>query len=160
MGQRRGDRGRVGEQGDALAGQRGGAGRVGEQAVEADATALNVMSAVGRVVVVAEEQMDAVTAVSGSGPAYVFYLAEALIDAAQEQGLDREQAHLLVYQTLVGAAHLLRHDGAGPLELRRRVTSPNGTTHAALTHLEAAGWAATFRDAVARARRRAEELGR
>ncbi len=124
------------------------------------ATALNVMSAVGRVVVVAEEQMDAVTAVSGSGPAYVFYLAEALIDAAQEQGLDREQAHLLVYQTLVGAAHLLRHDGAGPLELRRRVTSPNGTTHAALTHLEAAGWAATFREAVARARRRAEELGR
>lgn len=124
------------------------------------ATALNIMSAVGRVVVVGEDQMDAVTAVSGSGPAYVFYLAEALIDAAQEQGLDRDQAHLLVYQTLVGAAHLLRHDGAGPAELRRRVTSPNGTTHAAVTFLESAGWAATFREAVARARRRAEELGR
>ncbi len=124
------------------------------------ATALNVMSAVGRVAVVGEEQMDAVTAVSGSGPAYVFYLAEALIEAAQEQGLDHEQAHLLVYQTFLGAAHLLSHDGAGPAELRRRVTSPNGTTHAAVTHLDAAGWAATFREAVGRARRRAEELGR
>jgi pyrroline-5-carboxylate reductase len=124
------------------------------------ASALNILSAVGRVVVVDEAQMDAVTAVSGSGPAYVFYLAEALIDAAREQGLDADQANLLTYQTLVGAAHLLRHDGAGPAELRRRVTSPNGTTHAAISHLEAAGWAATFREAVALARHRAEALGR
>jgi pyrroline-5-carboxylate reductase len=124
------------------------------------ATALNVLSAVGRVVVVDEGQMDAVTAVSGTGPAYVFYLAEALMDAAVAEGLDREQAHLLVYQTFVGAAHLLQHDSAGPVELRRRVTSPNGTTHAAITHLERGGWAATFREAVHAARARAEELGR
>ncbi len=124
------------------------------------ATALNVMSAVGRVAVVAEDQMDAVTAVSGSGPAYVFYLAESLITAAMEQGLDHEQAHLLVYQTFLGAAHLLSHDGAGPAELRRRVTSPNGTTHAAIRHLEQAGWADTFREAVAQAKQRAEALGR
>jgi pyrroline-5-carboxylate reductase len=124
------------------------------------AVALNILSAVGRVVVVEEAQMDAVTAVSGSGPAYVFYLAEALIEAAIEQGLDSDQAHLLTYQTFVGAAHLLRHDGAGPAELRRRVTSPNGTTHAALSHLEAERWADTFREAVARARQRAEALGR
>lgn len=123
------------------------------------ATALNILSAVGRVVMVDEEQMDAVTAVSGTGPAYVFYLAEALIEAALAQGLDREQAHLLVYQTFVGAAHLLQHDAAGPAELRRRVTSPNGTTHAAITHLQAQGWAETFMEAVAAARRRARELG-
>jgi pyrroline-5-carboxylate reductase len=124
------------------------------------ATALNLLSAVGRVVVVDEAQMDAVTAVSGTGPAYVFLLAEALIEAAMAEGLDREQAHLLVYQTFVGAAHLLQHDAAGPVELRRRVTSPNGTTHAAISHLQAAGWTEVFREAVRAARLRAEELGR
>jgi pyrroline-5-carboxylate reductase len=124
------------------------------------ATALNVLSAVGRVVVVEEAQMDAVTAVSGTGPAYVFYLAEALIEAAMAEGLDSEQAHLLVYQTFVGAAHLLKHDAAGPVELRRRVTSPGGTTQAAIAHLEQADWARVFREAVARARARGTELGR
>ncbi|MCC6465959.1 MAG: pyrroline-5-carboxylate reductase [Planctomycetes bacterium] len=124
------------------------------------ATALNILSAVGRVVVVDEAQMDAVTAVSGTGPAYVFYLAEALLDAAMAEGLNREQAHMLVYQTFVGAAHLLQHDSAGPVELRRRVTSPNGTTHAAVTHLQGQNWAGLFKDAVHKARLRAEELGR
>lgn len=123
------------------------------------ATALNILSAVGRVVVVDESQMDAVTAVSGTGPAYVFLLAEALIEAAMAEGLDREQAHLLVYQTFVGSAHLLSHDPAGPVELRRRVTSPNGTTHAAITHLQEAGWPDVFRAAVGKARKRAAELG-
>jgi pyrroline-5-carboxylate reductase len=124
------------------------------------ATALNILSAVGRVAIVDEAQMDAVTAVSGTGPAYVFYLAEQLIEAAMAEGLDREQAHLLVYQTFVGAAHLLQHGAAGPAELRRRVTSPNGTTHAAITHLQSHGWAEIFREAVAAARRRAGELGK
>jgi pyrroline-5-carboxylate reductase len=125
------------------------------------ATALNVLSAVGRVVMVEEAQMDAVTAVSGTGPAYVFLLAEALIEieAAVAEGLDRDQAHLLVYQTFVGAAHLLQHDAAGPAELRRRVTSPNGTTHAAVTHLLGARFVETFQEAVHAARVRAEELG-
>jgi pyrroline-5-carboxylate reductase len=124
------------------------------------ATALNILSAVGRVAIVDEGQMDAVTAVSGTGPAYVFYLAEQLIEAAMAEGLDREQAHLLVYQTFVGAAHLLQHGAAGPAELRRRVTSPNGTTHAAITHLQSRDWAEIFREAVAAARRRASELGK
>jgi len=122
--------------------------------------ALNILSTVGKVVVVDESQMDAVTAVSGTGPAYVFYLAEALIEAAQELGLAREQAYTLVYQTLQGAATLLAHDGAGPVELRARVTSPNGTTHAAITHLESKQWKATFKQAVAAGKNRAEELGR
>lgn len=123
------------------------------------ATALNILSAVGRVVIVDEAQMDAVTAVSGTGPAYVFYLAEALIGAAIDLGLDPQQAHLLVSQTLVGAAHLLQHGDAGPAELRRRVTSPGGTTHAAITHLQQHEWAEIFAAAVAAAKRRAGELG-
>ena len=123
------------------------------------ATALNMLGTVGKVVVVGEDQMDAVTAVSGSGPAYVFYLAEAMIRAAEAEGLSAEHAHVLVYQTISGAARLLRRDPAGPAELRRRVTSPNGTTHAAISHLEAEGWADAFVEAVRRARVRSEELG-
>ena len=124
------------------------------------ANALNILSTVGKVVVVDESQMDAVTAVSGTGPAYVFYLAEGMIEAAQELGLSKQQAYTLVYQTIRGAATLLAHDCAGPLELRARVTSPNGTTHAAITHLEGKHWKDTFRQAVAAAKNRAEELGK
>jgi len=123
------------------------------------ATALNILSTVGRVVVVEESQMDAVTAVSGTGPAYVFYLAEALISAAQKEGLTKEQAYVLVYQTFVGASELLSHDPAGPAELRARVTSPGGTTQAALEFLEKNDWFRIFEQAVHRARERSEELG-
>jgi pyrroline-5-carboxylate reductase len=123
-------------------------------------TALNILSAVGKTIIVDEHQMDAVTAVSGTGPAYVFYLAEALIDAAMAEGLSREQAYALTYQTFVGASQLLQHDPAGPAELRKRVTSPNGTTHAAITHLQSKGWAETFIEAVHKAKARSEELGR
>lgn len=124
------------------------------------ATALNILSAVGKVVVIDEDQMNTVTAVSGTGPAYIFYLAEALIEAAQELGLAREQAYTLAYQTFRGAATLLAHDPAGPTELRKRVTSPGGTTHAAITHLEHMNWKQAFKDAVKAAKTRAEELGR
>lgn len=122
-------------------------------------TALNIFGCVGRTVVVDEEQMDAVTAVSGTGPAYVFLLAEALIDAAQAEGLTQEQAYALTYQTFAGAARLLTHDPASPAELRRRVTSPNGTTQAAVMHLEKNKWTQVFREAVHVARQRSEELG-
>ncbi len=122
------------------------------------ARALNILSTVGKVVIVDERQLDAVTAVSGTGPAYLFYLAEALIDAAQREGLRREQAYVLVYQTFIGAAQLLQHDPADPAELRRRVTSHGGTTHAAVTYLEEKGWVDTFKEAVRRARIRSEEL--
>ncbi|MCA8912757.1 MAG: pyrroline-5-carboxylate reductase [Planctomycetes bacterium] len=124
------------------------------------ADALNILSTVGKVVVVNEDQMDAVTAVSGTGPAYVFYLAEGLIDAAMELGLSKQQAYTLVYQTFRGASTLLAHDGAGPMELRSRVTSPGGTTHAAITHLEDKQWKDLFKQAVTAARNRAVELGR
>jgi pyrroline-5-carboxylate reductase len=123
------------------------------------ATAINILSTVGKVVVVEEDQMDAVTAVSGTGPAYVFLLAELLIEAAQQEGLTREQAHVLSYQTILGAARLLGHDAAGPKELRDRVTSPGGTTHAAITHLETHRWREIFVEAVGRARERSAELG-
>ena len=124
------------------------------------ADALNILSTVGKVVVVNEDQMDTVTAVSGTGPAYVFYLAEGLIEAAQDLGLTKQQSFTLVYQTLRGAASLLAHDGAGPMELRSRVTSPNGTTHAAITHLESKQWKELFKQAVSAAKNRAEELGK
>jgi pyrroline-5-carboxylate reductase len=123
------------------------------------AAALNILSTVGRVVVVEETQMDAVTAVSGTGPAYVFYLAESLIAAAQKEGLSKEQAYVLVYQTFVGASELLSHDPAGPAELRARVTSPGGTTQAAIEYLEKNGWRDIFEQAVHQARQRSEELG-
>lgn len=123
------------------------------------AQAINILSTVSKVVVVDESQLDAVTAVSGTGPAYVFYLAEALIEAAQREGLTREQAYVLVYQTFVGSAQLLLHDPAGPAELRARVTSPMGTTHAAITYLQERDWAEIFKAAVHRARLRSEELG-
>ena len=123
-------------------------------------TALNILGCVGKTVIVDEAQMDAVTAVSGTGPAYVFLLAEVLIDAAMREGLTKEQAYALTYQTFAGASRLLTHDPADPAELRRRVTSPNGTTHAAVTHLQGKDWARIFIDAVHAARARSEELGR
>jgi pyrroline-5-carboxylate reductase len=122
-------------------------------------TALNIFGCVGKTVVVDESQMDAVTAVSGTGPAYVFLLAEILIKAAMQEGLTQEQAYALTYQTFAGAARLLTHDPADPAELRQRVTSPNGTTHAAVTHLQAKEWGRVFADAVHAARLRSEELG-
>ncbi len=103
--------------------------------------------------------MDAVTAVSGTGPAYVFYLAQGLIEAAMDLGLSKEQAFTLTYQTFRGAALLLAHDPAEPEELRARVTSPGGTTHAAITYLEDQDWKETFKRAVTAARDRSVELG-
>lgn len=86
-----------------------------------------------------EAKMDAVTAVSGSGPAYVFLLAESMIRAAQAEGLPHDVARTLVLQTLLGASRLLTEDPASPAELRQRITSPGGTTQAALSVLEAGG---------------------
>lgn len=122
-------------------------------------TALNIFGCVGKTVIVEESQMDTVTAISGTGPAYVFLLAEALIEAAVREGLTKEQAYGLTYQTFAGASRLLTHDPAGPAELRARVTSPNGTTHAAVTHLVEQHWVRTFLEAVHAARERSEQLG-
>lgn len=120
--------------------------------------ACGILRAVGEVVVVAEDELDALTAISGSGPAYVFYVAEALVAAAVEQGLSAELADRLVRQTLRGAAMLLSDSEAEPAELRRRVTSKGGTTQAALEEFDSAGMKETFSKAVGAATERSRQL--
>jgi pyrroline-5-carboxylate reductase len=131
-------------------------GHAGEQAVTA-ATA--VLSAVGEVRQMDESLMDAVTAVSGTGPAYVFLLAEALIEAAIREGLPRDTAETLVYRTVRGAGHLLTETDLTPAELRAQVTSPGGTTAAAIHILEEKGFRAVVEDAVRAAAERSRQLG-
>ncbi|MFD1858986.1 pyrroline-5-carboxylate reductase [Aeromicrobium camelliae] len=119
---------------------------------------VELLSTAGKVVVVDESQQDAVTAVSGSGPAYLFYLAEAMIDGGVAAGLDAQTARELTQQTLVGAAALLAGSEESPEELRRQVTSPNGTTYAATTTFDEKGAGAALRAGVAAAAARAREL--
>ena len=114
----------------------------------------------GRVVVVDESGQDAVTAVSGSGPAYVFYLAEAMVEGGVQAGLDEETARALATQTLVGAAKLLATSDVDAAELRRRVTSPNGTTAAAIATLDEREVHDAVVAAVLAAARRSAELSR
>jgi pyrroline-5-carboxylate reductase len=133
----------------------------GKHATDADLDmAERVLGAVGVVVRVPESLLDAVTGLSGSGPAYVFLVAEALVEAGVLVGLDRETAAKLVHQTLVGAATLLADGTEGPEALRAAVTSPGGTTAAGLQRLEAHGVRAAFLEAVEAATARSRELGR
>ena len=118
-----------------------------------------VLGAVGTVVRVPEAQLDAVTGLAGSGPAYVFLLAEALVDAGVHAGLTRPVSEALVTQLLVGSAALLR-DRGDAAQLRAMVTSPGGTTAAGLRVLEQRAVRAAFVDAVAAATARSVELGR
>ncbi len=119
-----------------------------------------VLRAVGAVVEVPEEQMDAITAVSGSGPAYYALLAEAMIDAGLLLGLSREISTKLVVQTMLGTAKLLRDEHIHPVELRELVTSPGGTTTRAIRELEQAGVRAAFLNAINAANERSKELAR
>ena len=107
-----------------------------------------------------EALMDAVTAVSGSGPAYVFLLAEAMQAAGEAEGLPREAARMLTLQTILGAARMLVEGDADAAELRRRVTSPGGTTQAAIETLEAGGLRTLVGDAIAAATARGRALSR
>jgi pyrroline-5-carboxylate reductase len=118
-----------------------------------------VLEAVGGVQQLDESLLDAVTAVSGTGPAYVFLLAEALTEAAVREGLPRDVAESFVNQTIRGAGHLLTETARGPFELRSQVTSPGGTTAAAVHVLEERGFRALVEDAVRAAAQRARELG-
>jgi pyrroline-5-carboxylate reductase len=118
-----------------------------------------VLSAVGVVVRVPEPLLDAVTGLSGSGPAYVFLVAEALTEAGVLVGLPRDVAAGLAHQTLLGAARLLTETGQGPEALRAAVTSPGGTTAAGLQALENRGVRAAFLDAVVAATERSRQLG-
>jgi pyrroline-5-carboxylate reductase len=122
-------------------------------------TARTVLGAVGSVRIMDESLLDAVTAVSGTGPAYVFLLAEALTEAAIREGLPRDIAESFVNQTVRGAGHLLTATELTPSELRAQVTSPGGTTAAAVHVLEERGFRALIEDAVQAAARRAAELG-
>ena len=145
----------------ALVGVGASAIAAGPTATDADLDwAESVLAAVGTVVRVTEPQLDAVTGLSGSGPAYVFLVAEALTEAGVLTGLPRDTAAQLVAQTLLGSATLLAQSDEGPEALRAGVTSPGGTTAAGLRALEAAGVRAALIDAVVAARDRAVELGR
>jgi pyrroline-5-carboxylate reductase len=117
-----------------------------------------LFEAVGQVVAVPERFFDAVTGVSGSGPAYVYLLAEAMIDAAEREGIGREVATALVSQTVLGAGRMLVETGDDPAALRARVTSPGGTTMAGVEALVDGGFPAVVARAVARATKRAAEL--
>ena len=119
-----------------------------------------VLRAVGDVVEVPEVAMDAITALSGSGPAYYALLAEAMIEAGILLGLSREVSTQLVVQTMLGTAHLLRDEGVHPVELREMVTSPGGTTIRAIRELENAGVRAAFMNAINAAMERSKELAR
>jgi pyrroline-5-carboxylate reductase len=116
------------------------------------------LSHLGAVVQVPERYMDAVTAVSGSGPAYFALLAEAMIEAGILLGLSREISTQLVVQTMFGTAKLLRDEGLHPVELREQVTSPGGTTIRAIRELELAGVRAAFLNAIQAAMERSREL--
>jgi pyrroline-5-carboxylate reductase len=132
-----------------------GGARCSEQAL---LLAERLLASVGTVIEVPESLQDAVTAVSGSGPAYVFFLAEAMTAAAQELGLDEATATRMVNQTILGSATLLESAGEPAQVLRRNVTSPNGTTAAAIAKLEELGVRAAVVAAITSARDRSREL--
>jgi pyrroline-5-carboxylate reductase len=119
-----------------------------------------ILGALGRMVEVAEVQLDAVTALSGSGPAYVFEFAAALRDAGEAAGLPRSVAYQLAVETILGSAKLMAQGTAEAEELRNQVTSPNGTTFAGLKRMEAREFRALVKDAVSAAKIRSEELSR
>jgi pyrroline-5-carboxylate reductase len=124
------------------------------------AVAEELLGSVGRVIRVSETAQDAVTATSGSGPAYFALLAEAMIDGCILLGLPRDVATELIVQTMLGTAKMLRDTGMHPVEIREMVTSPGGTTIAAIRHLEQAGVRAAFLNAIDAARHRSTELAK
>ena len=123
------------------------------------ATAMTIFGSIGNAVLVEEAQMDAVTALSGSGPAYYFYLVECMVDAAVKLGLSESQATELAVQTLYGAGKLLKESGERASTLRENVTSKGGTTHAALESFRNNGLNGLVEDALKAAADRSKELG-
>lgn len=121
-------------------------------------TAQELFETVGKVLVVDESKIDALSTISGSGPAYVFLLIEALTAAAKKQGFNDAEAALLVNETFLGASELLVHSNKSPADLRRQVTSPNGTTERAIAVMQASNLQKMFADATDAALARAKEL--
>ncbi len=133
----------------------------GSKATSVDLNLANrIFSLIGEVVIVDETFMDAVTAVSGSGPAYVFLFLEILQEAAKSLGLDDKTSAVLVYQTLLGSLKLYAHEMEDPAILRERVTSKGGTTEAALKVLNEKNFAVILIEAIKRAQQRAKELSK
>lgn len=124
------------------------------------AVAEELLGYVGKVIRLPEQHQDAVTATSGSGPAYFALLAESMIDACILLGLSRDVATDLIVQTMLGTAKMLRDTRVHPVEIREMVTSPGGTTISAIRHLEQAGVRAAFLNAIDAARQRSAELAR
>ncbi|NWL87237.1 pyrroline-5-carboxylate reductase [Paenibacillus sp. 79R4] len=120
---------------------------------------LTMFEAVGTVSVIPEEKMEILTGVSGSGPAYVYFMMEAMIAAGIEGGLSPEQARELTIQTVLGAAVMMRETGEEPAKLRADITSPNGSTQAALDVLREGGFTEAVKAAVRRAEERSREMG-
>ena len=144
----------------ALVGAGAAAIAAGTHATDDDlAWSSSILRAVGTVVTVPEKLLDAVTGLSGSGPAYVFLVVEALVEGGVLAGLPRDVSAALATQTVLGAARLLTETGDGPETLRAAVTSPGGTTAAGLRALEQAGVRAAFLDAVMAATDRSRALG-
>jgi len=132
----------------------------GSNATTADlTTARALFAAVGTICTVTEAQMDAVTAVSGSGPAYIFTVIDAMVAGGVAEGLDPDTALALAIQTVIGSARLVAETGEAPLALRQKVCSPGGTTLAAIEKLDALGFAAALTAGVRRAAERSRELG-
>jgi pyrroline-5-carboxylate reductase len=123
-------------------------------------TVTKVLAALGEVVKVSEKKMHAVTAISGSGPAYIFYMAEALTRAARQAGLDEKVAAKLVRQTIFGAGKMLRESADSAGELRKQVTSPGGTTEAALKEFARRDFEKIVSAGVQKAVKRSKELSR
>jgi pyrroline-5-carboxylate reductase len=122
------------------------------------AVAVELFDAVGKTVVLSEDQIDALSTISGSGPAYVFYFMEEFISAAKAMGFSHEDAYLLVTQTFLGASELISQTQGDPAELRRQVTSPNGTTMKAVAVLEEGKLQELFLKATTAALARAKEI--
>ncbi|MQR95679.1 pyrroline-5-carboxylate reductase [Fictibacillus phosphorivorans] len=121
---------------------------------------LELFETIGTVTLVPEEKLHIVTGLSGSGPAYVYYIAEAMQKAAEELNLSEEEAKTLISQTLLGASLMLKQTTDSPIELRRKVTSPGGTTEAGIGKLDQFGVHDAFLACIKRAVKRSEELGR
>lgn len=123
------------------------------------AIARHIFESIGTVVLVEEDQLDAVTGLSGSGPAYIYYLVESMQAGAVQAGLDEQMARELILQTLIGAAHMLIETGEDPALLREKVTSPNGTTQAGLDVLRSFKFEQALVSCILRATERSKELG-
>ncbi|MFC1480515.1 pyrroline-5-carboxylate reductase [Candidatus Omnitrophota bacterium] len=120
----------------------------------------DIFSGIGMVLELNEKLLDGATAISGSGPAYLFYLAEAMIDAARDAGFDERAAKEMVVQTLYGSAALLKSTGSSPEELIKKVASKGGTTEKALSVFDEKGLKSHIKAAILKAKQRSEELSR